>query len=110
MSVCGFRWSHRTEAQYAISQSAAFSSQHDLKSDSLRRTDAIDWYFDKGHCLASEPIETDDSLRQRLHRSIAMAAGDTQPGVQLYVVAPPLSPERGAYPSSAIIVLIAYSR
>ncbi|PIL34737.1 hypothetical protein GSI_03518 [Ganoderma sinense ZZ0214-1] len=57
------------------------------------------WYSDKGHSLASEPIDTDHSLRKRL-RSARTASGSGtsagEPEIRLYVVVPAVSKYLGA--------------
>ena len=77
-------------------QSATFSPQWQhcssfttLKTATLleRRREATTWYADKGHYLVSEPITTDESLRQRL-RGSASEAGE----VRLYVIGPATTP------------------
>ncbi|PIL30229.1 hypothetical protein GSI_07406 [Ganoderma sinense ZZ0214-1] len=91
--------------RWITDEGAAFVPKDDSDLDlhgivgSGRLEAAKAWYSDKGHSLASEPIDTDHSLRKRL-RSARTASGSGtsagEPEIRLYVVVPAVSKYLGA--------------
>ncbi|PIL28045.1 hypothetical protein GSI_09896 [Ganoderma sinense ZZ0214-1] len=72
------------------SQSVAFVPKYDTDVPWSLQNNANAWYCNKGHCLTSEPIDTDDSLRKRLRSALGGSAATATGGleIQLYLVAP----------------------
>ncbi|PIL34740.1 hypothetical protein GSI_03521 [Ganoderma sinense ZZ0214-1] len=78
--------------RWITDKSTAFVRKDDSDVSSLRE-DAKAWYCNKGRCLTSEPVDTDDSLWKRLHRgSASTATGELE--IQLYLVAPATQPTK----------------
>ncbi|PIL34742.1 hypothetical protein GSI_03523 [Ganoderma sinense ZZ0214-1] len=78
--------------RWITDKSTAFVRKDDSDVSSLRE-DAKAWYCNKGRCLTSEPVDTDDTLWKRLHRgSASIATGELE--IQLYLVAPATRPTK----------------
>ncbi|PIL29669.1 hypothetical protein GSI_08107 [Ganoderma sinense ZZ0214-1] len=78
--------------RWITDKSTAFVRKDDSDVSSLRE-DAKAWYCNKGRCLTSEPVDTDDTLWKRLHRgSASIATGELE--IQLYLVAPATQPTK----------------
>ncbi|PIL34738.1 hypothetical protein GSI_03519 [Ganoderma sinense ZZ0214-1] len=76
--------------RWITDKSVAFVPKYDTDVPWSLQNNANAWYCNKGHCLTSEPIDTDDSLRKRLHSALGGSAATATGGleIQLYLVAP----------------------
>ncbi|PIL28044.1 hypothetical protein GSI_09895 [Ganoderma sinense ZZ0214-1] len=81
----GYGYNKSLSLRWITDEDAAFVPDDDPKW-SRRMAAARAWYFDKGHCLTSEPIDTDDSLRKRLRSAgRALSSGTSAGEIRLYI-------------------------